>query len=88
MPGASAEGPVADDFAAQEEDRPEVACVVMCPVTMVWVKGYVAAFITDQVFVVGREEVDAVTAVPTESAVSMIYQIEAIPSFLDQFFAQ
>ena len=47
--------PVADNFAVQKDDRPEDAPVVMGLVAMVRVKDYLAAFVADQVFVVGRK---------------------------------
>ena len=59
--------PVADNFAVQKDDRPEDAPVVMGLVAMVRVKDDLAAFIANQVFVVGRKKVHA-TASETAGA--------------------
>lgn len=56
---AAGGGPVAYGLSVLENDRPEDAVAAMNSMNMVWVKCDVATLVTNQVFVIGRKEVNA-----------------------------
>ena len=80
--------PVADNFTVQKDDRPEDAPVVMGLVAMVRVKDYLAAFVADQVFVVGRKKVHAAAAKTAGAGVAVQDEVETFPMLMNQFISE
>ena len=60
----------------------------MCAVTMVGMEGYVAALVSDQVFVVWREQMHAAASEPSGPAGAVEVEDKAFPSLLKQFISK
>ena len=82
---SAGDGPVADDLAVEEDDGPEDAGVVVGAVGVVGVEYDVAAFVSDEVFVVGGQEGDGAAAEAAGAAVLMAEEAEAFPALFDEF---
>ena len=82
---AAGGGPVADDFAILENHGPEDAFLVVGMMAVVGVEGHMAALVADEVFVVGREEVNASVPESPCTAVLVAVEGESLPALLYEF---
>ncbi len=78
-------GPIANNFAVLEDNRPENAVAAVGAVHVVGMDGQLAALVTNKVFVVGREEVNVSAPESAGAAILVAEESKPFPAFLYEF---